>query len=69
MALTNNITYSECNLQLLMDIRGWNIEEAAEALGDMPDRLKRVLDGLEPLGRTATLAAIAIKNDLDAINS
>lgn len=69
MALTNNNTYSECNLQLLLDVRGWTVEEAAIALGDTPDRLYRVLDGLEPLGRTATLAAVALKLNLDAINS
>lgn len=67
MALTNNNTYSECNLQLLLDSRGWTIEDAAVALDDTPDRLYRVLDGLEPLGRTATLAAIALKYDLKPI--
>lgn len=69
MALTNIISYSECNLQLLLDIRGWTIEEAAIALGDSPERLNKVLDGFEPLGRTATLAAIALKHNLDAIDS
>ena len=58
------IKYVNCNLTNLLEAKGWDVEEAAEALGDSPLRLYRVLEGLEPLGRTATLAALALKNDL-----
>ena len=59
------VTYERCNLELLLEKRGWEIDEAAEALGDSPLRLYRVLEGEEPLGRTATLAALAILNRLE----
>ena len=53
-----------CNLTLLLDEKGWTVEEAAEAIGDSPLRLCRVLEGDEKLGKTATLAVIAILHDL-----
>lgn len=56
-----------CNLSDLLELKEWSVEEAAEALGDSPLRLYRVLEGEEPLGRTATLAAIALKHDLKPI--
>ena len=43
------------------------VEQAAEALGDSPLRLYRVLEGREPFGKTALLAAIAYKNNLPDI--
>lgn len=61
------VEYKKCDLSLLLDIKGWTVEEAAAALGDTPSRLHRVLDGREPLGRTATLAAVAVLNDLPPI--
>lgn len=62
------VTYEQCSLPLLLEKRGWEIDEAAEALGDSPLRLYRVLEGDEPLGRTATLAALAILNRLELIS-
>ncbi len=59
---------TKCNLQLLLDMKHWTIEEAADAIGDNPQRLQRVAEGLEPMGRTALLAALAIKNDLPPID-
>lgn len=67
MAETSKINYFECDLQSLLESKGWTIEEAAVALGDSSHRLRRVSEGLEPLGKTATLAAIALKYNLDAI--
>lgn len=58
----------DCNLELLLEMKGWGIEEAAEALGDSTLRLYRVLEGQEPLGKTATLAAIALKFNLPSMN-
>ena len=58
---------TKCNLQLLLDYKNWTLEEAAEAIGDDPKRLLRVQKGLEPMGRTALLAALAVKNDLPPI--
>ena len=43
------------------------VEGAAEVLGDSPLRLYRVLEGLEPFGLTAELAAYAVTNSLPAI--
>ena len=51
----------------LMATTGMSVEEVAEAIGDSPLRLYRVLEGLEPLGRTATLAIIALQNNLPTI--
>ena len=59
---------TKCNLQLLLDFKGWTIEEAAQAIGDDPKRLHRVEQGLEPMGRTALLAALAVKNDLPPVS-
>ena len=50
-----------------MATTGMTVEEVAEAIGDSPLRLYRVLEGLEPLGRTATLAIIALRNNLPTI--
>ena len=60
---------TKCNLQLLLDYKDWTIEEAAEAIGDDPDRLVRVAKGLEPMGRTALLAALAVKNGLPPLGN
>lgn len=57
----------QCVLRQLIEIKGWNVEEAAEALGDCPPRLYRVLELEEPLGKTATLAAIALIHNLNPI--
>ncbi len=57
----------KCNLQLLLEQKNWSVEQAAEALGDSPLRLYRVLEGEEPFGRTATLAALALKHNLPPI--
>ena len=46
---------------------GLTVEEAAEALGDSPLRLYRVLEGVEQMGLTAKLAAIAVKCNLPEI--
>lgn len=56
-----------CDLSALLEARNWSVEEAAEALGDSPIRLYRVLEGEEPLGRTATLATLALKHGLKPI--
>lgn len=56
-----------CNLTLLLNTKGWTVEEAASAIGDSTLRLYRVLDGDEKLGKTATLAAIALKSNLEPI--
>jgi len=58
------VKYVNCNLTYLLEAKGWDIDEAAKALGDSSLRLYRVLEGLEPFGRTATLAALALKNNL-----
>ncbi len=55
------------SLQTLLDEQGWTVEEAAEAMGDSPLRLYKVLEGAEELGRTATLAALALKHNLEAL--
>jgi hypothetical protein len=68
MAKSIKTSDHEYDLQLLMDNKGWNVEEAAVALGDTSQRLRRVLAGQEPLGRTATLAAMAMERDLDPIS-
>jgi len=51
-------------LQQLLDCKHWTLEEAAIAIGDNPKRLHRVIQGKEPMGRTATLAILAVKNNL-----
>ncbi len=54
-------------LEKLIKEKGWTVEIAAVELGDSPERLYEVLDGKEPLGRTATLATIALNHDLQPI--
>lgn len=66
MALSRQVT-RKCNLVVLLEQKGWTVEEAAEALGDSPLRLYRVLEGLEPLGRTACLAVLALQHNLDPL--
>ena len=56
-----------CTFSQFLEMTGMTVEEAAEALGDSPLRLYRVLDGTEPLGRTAKLAALAVKCNLPEI--
>ncbi|MEM7216524.1 MAG: hypothetical protein AAF423_13360 [Pseudomonadota bacterium] len=62
-----DVNFETCTLSLLLSRTGMTVEHAAEALGDSPLRLYRVLEGVEPLGRTATLAAISLKNNLPEI--
>jgi len=50
-----------------LETTGLSVEAAAEVLGDSPLRLYRVLEGLEPFGLTATLAAHALTHGLPAI--
>ncbi len=50
-----------------LNATGLTVECAAVALGDSPLRLYRVLEGVEPLGRTAALAAAALTNNLPEI--
>ncbi len=56
-----------CSLATLLQEKNWSVEEAAEALGDSTLRLYRVLEGEEALGRTASLAIIALMHDLEPI--
>ena len=56
-----------CILSNFLEESAMSVEEVAEAIGDSPLRLYRVLEELEPLGRTATLAIIALKNNLPEI--
>ncbi|MEM9278367.1 MAG: hypothetical protein AAGA76_07320 [Pseudomonadota bacterium] len=67
MQADTEVEFEHCTLSLLLERTGMTVEEAAEALGDSPLRLYRVLEGDEPLGRTAQLAAIALKNNLPEI--
>lgn len=69
VCLKNDNDYAEeqCLLRQLIEIKGWSVEEAAEALGDCAPRLYRVLELEESLGKTATLAAIALIHNLDPI--
>jgi len=54
-------------LASLLAVKAWTVEQAAEALGDSPLRLYRVLEGDEALGTTAFLAVLALKNGLKPI--
>lgn len=54
-------------LKELLAAKGWNVQQAAEALGDDEARLERVLKGQESLGKTASLAVLAVLNDLPPI--
>ena len=56
-----------CELSLLLELKNWSVDEAADALGDSALRLHRVLDGEEALGRTARLAIIALMHNLEPI--
>ena len=51
----------------LLEKNNWSVEELAEAIGDSPLRIYRVLEGEEQLGKTAYLACIAILNDLSPV--
>lgn len=48
--------------------KNWTLRQAADALGDSEARLQKVLNGEEPLGKTAALALNALKNGLSPIN-
>ncbi len=67
LVLQTSKTLVQSALNCLLDEKGWSVEEAAEALGDSPLRLYRVLEGDEELGRTASLATLALKHNLEPI--
>ena len=46
-----------------------SIQEAASLIGDDENRIARVLEGKETLGRTARLALVAVMSGLEPISS
>ena len=54
-------------LRNLMDVKGWTLGDLARELGDSELRLHEVMNGIEPLGKTAELAAMALQQGLQAI--
>ncbi len=53
---------------MLIDGSRVSVEETAALIGDDPDRLRRVLRAQEPLGLTAWLAMLAVKNGLPPVD-
>jgi len=56
-------------LESLMNQHNWSIKQLAVKIGDCPVRLTKVINGEEALGKTAELAAIAVKNRLSPIEN
>lgn len=56
-------------LRRCLQTTGRNVEELAEAIGDSPLRLYRVLNGEDALGRTTELALIALKSGLKPVGA
>ena len=42
-----------------MSYKSWDLQQVSDAIGDSPERLERVIQGDEPLGKTAQLALLA----------
>lgn len=55
-------------LEVIMEQNNWSVEELADKMGDAPLRLYKVLSGEEELGKTAHLAALALRNKLPPID-
>lgn len=62
-----NFTSNNELLVSLMEQNNWSVEELAEAIGDSPLRIYRVLEGDELLGKAASLAALAVHKDLQPV--
>ncbi|MEM7067236.1 MAG: hypothetical protein AAF478_00005 [Pseudomonadota bacterium] len=57
----------ESCLNAVMEAKQWELERLAAEIGDDCARLRRVLEGEEELGQTATLALLAVVHGIPAI--
>lgn len=69
--LRQNSDYSESDngaeIEQFIAKKNWTLKQVADALGDSEARLQKVLNGDEPLGKTAAIALNALKNGLSPI--